>query len=308
MWGEKVQQSTLNKIIDKLNATSGICISNKNVQDFNERCCIMEDVCGVKFVVKKMPEYYQEVQYEFLKKIYIEANCVMKPIILHKENNENYIVYVYCTGKTADSFIGNRIELAKVSKEIAKAIKMLHSIYCQDVFDYNIEAEIDRHINFLTKNKIDFFAKKDFIFALKNIELKNIQYGFTHMDLHLRNIVINSDYKAIFIDYDNISISDIRRDFVYAVAMHEREENDLWYLVLQEYFNYNISDAFWNDMYYYTIIHLFRMIEQEFKNGNLDSMNFLANSLYKNYRGLRTVIPKWIEERNSKYEKREFDF
>ncbi len=125
-----------------------------------------------------------------------------------------------------------------------------------------------------------------------NLDIKPHSLGFCHLDLHLKNIVLDANLSAYIIDLENICITDVWRDFTFATTFYESElEMKLWHYVFHSYFHNDIPDEFWSYNFVYSIIKMLQMCMFEQQRGNADFANKISSDFYHIYGGLKDTIP-----------------
>lgn len=179
--------------------------------------------------------------------------------------------------------------------QVAEILKFIHSQKTSvKHHKLNIKLELKRYLLYLTVNKVEFMHKQEIIsYLLKNSALCRKEYSLTHMDVHRRNFIIDSNDIVRLVDYENLCITDPWRDFVYACFFHDREEDLFWEAVINNYFNDDIPEDFWITMKYYCYLHLLRMIICEHQKGNYENIDRLINSIWGSWNCYYDKLPKW---------------
>ena len=131
----------------------------------------------------------------------------------------------------------------------------------------------------------------------KNSDITPHKIGVCHSDLHLKNIIINDNGVANLIDLENLSVSDIWRDFVYATTFYENEyEKKLWRSTLLNYFSNRIPDEFWHYNFIYSTIKMLHMCMFELKQGNDGFVKKVSNDFYRIYNELSDPVPIYFKK------------
>ena len=125
------------------------------------------------------------------------------------------------------------------------------------------------------------------------MELSSKRLGYVHFDFHPGNILqVHKGYRII--DLETISITDVWRDLVYAVAINFPIERKFWLLFLLEYFEGLPPKEFFSVSKLYVIIYMLMLAKSNYKNKTTDTYFQLAEKLYNDYQGLKTEIPSWF--------------
>ncbi len=179
--------------------------------------------------------------------------------------------------------------------QVAEILKSIHSQKASVKHQKSdIKCELKRYLLYLTINKVNFMYKQEIIsYLLKNTALCRKEFSLTHMDVHCRNFIIDSNNIVHLVDYENLCITDPWRDFVYACFFHDRAEDTFWEAVIQNYFNNNIPENFWITMKYYCYLHLLRMVICEHQKGNYENIDRLVKSIWENWNYNNGNLPKW---------------
>ncbi len=179
--------------------------------------------------------------------------------------------------------------------QVAEILKFIHSQKASvKHHKLHYKLELKRYLLYLTVKKVDFMHKQEIIsYLLNNSALCRKECSLTHMDVHRRNFIIDSNDIVRLVDYENLCITDPWRDFVYACFFHDREENLFWEAVINYYFNDNIPEEFWITMKYYCYLHLLRMIICEHQKGNYETIDRLVKSIWGNWNCNNCNLPKW---------------
>lgn len=179
--------------------------------------------------------------------------------------------------------------------QVARILKTIHSQkYSAKLYKFRVKLELKRYFLYLKRYKVEFKHKQEIItYLAKNYPLCRKEFSLTHMDVHRRNFIIDSNGIIHLVDYENLRIFDPWRDLVYACFFHDKEENLFWEMVIKNYFDFDIPEDFWITMKYYCYLHLLRMIICEHQKGNLENVDLLVKSIWENWNCYNDSLPKW---------------
>ncbi len=182
------------------------------------------------------------------------------------------------------------------ARKTADILKVLHYAPVPDCDRHiNPKLELLRYIIYIKTRHVRFPHKREILHYLrKNQHLHRNAYALTHMDMHCGNFMVDPAGTVHLIDYENMSITDPWRDFVYAVTFHGRKEDSFWLEVLRCYFDNQIPDSFWNTMKYYCYLHLLRMIICEHQKGNQWYIDYIATSIWEDFPCQSQGAPQWF--------------
>lgn len=259
------------------------CILINNLRKTN----FIIETSNNKYFVKVFIRNENKLYVDFLNYLFSIENIFLKPVIFFSYL-KNYICLIYY-------FYDNKCLSNNIldSNEISKILIDLHSIKIPNKYiNYrvNILDELNYYYNYLTNENIRFnyyVEIKNYLY--ENINRYSIEPSIVHMDYHLNNLIKYSN-KTFLIDLENISIFDKYIDFVYAAFFHNSNEDLLWLNVINNYFNKNIPDEFWDKIKYFCYYQLIRMIINNFEN-NID-YDCLVNSIYNGF-NIKCKYPKW---------------
>lgn len=131
-------------------------------------------------------------------------------------------------------------------------------------------------------------------YVKNNSHMARDNYALAHMDVHLRNFLVDKEGNYFLIDYENLTVTDPWRDLSYAVIFHTEEKDDFWYGTLMSYFDGNIPEEFWSTMRYYCHIHLLRLITCEHDKGLQAQIDYKANLIWNDFNCYKEGEPKWF--------------
>lgn len=179
--------------------------------------------------------------------------------------------------------------------QVAEILKSIHSLRNSKVHHkFHIKSELKQYLLYFAVHKVEFAHKQEIVsYLFKNATLCRSEYTLTHMDVHRRNFIIDSNNIVRLVDYENLCIADPWRDFVYACFFHDREEDLFLESVINNYFNDGIPEDFWITMKYYCYLHLLRMVICEHQKGNYENIDSLVKSIWENWNCNDNNLPKW---------------
>lgn len=167
------------------------------------------------------------------------------------------------------------------ARQAAAILKKLHSVPLKEKRKANnLKLELIRYLIYIKTRNVSFPHKNEILrFLIRNWNTGRGYAALTHMDVHSGNFIVDRQGNVHLIDYENLCFTDPWRDFVYAVMLHPRHEDEFWRQVLLEYFEQQIPDEFWHVIKYYSYVQLLRMIICEHQRGNQDQIDFLAERI-----------------------------
>lgn len=252
---------------------------NVKVVGINKGNSMSQNYC---ILIKNTPKFFAKVydkripSTSQLRKISKQTNAFLYPIVDFSVGKMRCMITEY--------IIGNELSYTKSQAyQVAEILKSIHSQGCNSIFQRNnIKRELFSSLSYLMIHKVNFTGKRDVIsYLMKNVSLCRKNYSFTHMDVHCKNFIVDSNNNIYLIDYENLLITDPWRDFIYACFFHDKEETVFWETVLQCYFNNNIPEDFWLTMKYYGYMHILRMVICEHKKANYKNINELSNKWFR---------------------------
>lgn len=258
-------------------------IKKGNSTAINYCILIRNTPCYFVKVYDKKVKHLSQLQY-----LSNQNNFFVYPIIDFSVGSKRCMVTDWLDGEDISGTPSEAYQVSEILKSIhSKKTSVKHH-------KLHIKLELKCYVLYLTVNKIEFMHKQEIIsYLLKNSDLCRKEFSLTHMDVHRRNFIIDSNDIVRLVDYENMCITDPWRDFVYACFFHDRVEDAFWEAVIQNYFNNNIPENFWITMKYYCYLHLLRMVICEHQNGNYENIDKLVNSIWKNWNCNNGNLPKW---------------
>lgn len=255
---------------------------------------------GKLYAVKLGNKNQKISRFELTRKLYSYGAAISKPIVEFDLGHENNFCTIseWIEGQTLDECIAsNSYSVFWLAKTVCMAISRIHRYNLETFLRQNLRQEICSYISFIKKYGIIFPHMDCYLQMVKNTRLQSVGFvGCTHMDFHTKNIIVNAGGNATLIDCENMMISETWRDFVYAVAFHNENENLFWFSVLLEYFKYSIPNEFWETIKFYSAIQLFRMVICNYQMKDYCSIEKISESLFDTYNGLRDCMPTWIKK------------
>lgn len=191
------------------------------------------------------------------------------------------------------------VQLDHAAGKLAEHLRQLHTLPVQDGGrEYSVAENIRSSIAFLDGNAVTLPHQKLYIRYLedsRNSPYTDLRRGYIHFDLHRKNIIQRNDGDLCLIDWEIAGISDVWRDFVYAVCMHQPEEQEFWLLFLLHYFEDSIPDNFFTASRFYTVLFMLMLVRSNYVKGTMAQHSMLAEKIYDDYRGLKCTIPMWMK-------------
>ena len=179
--------------------------------------------------------------------------------------------------------------------QVADILKKLHAHVAPTKGKHTShKLELRHYLQYLKLHKVEFAHQQDILSYLKkHTFLCRDVLALTHMDVHLRNFVVDNSGKIVLIDYENLAFTDPWRDFVYACFFHNKSEDAFWQTVILAYFENHVPENFWTTMKYYCYMQLLRMIICEHKKGNYTKLDSVVESIFKNWCCNSECLPAW---------------
>lgn len=265
---------------------------------------LSENVClkskGGKLYTAKLGNKNQRMsRFELTRKLYDYGAAIANPIVEFDLGIENKFCTIseWIDGQTLDECIAsNTYSVFGLAKMVCISISNIHKFNLTPSFRQILNQEIESYILFINEHGITFPHMDSYFQMIRNVKLQSFGFvGCTHMDFHTKNIIINTNGRAMLIDCENMMISEPWRDFVYAIAFHDKDENLFWFSVLLEYFEYSIPKEFWIVIKFYSIIQLLRMVICNYQMKDNCAIEKISESLFITYNGLKDCIPAWIK-------------
>lgn len=247
----------------------------------------------VKFYNKEHFDIYMNIQnknipsFQFLYKV-IEIN-----------KNEYFVLYEWVDGTGLENVSTYREHYIKAVIQSANEIRIVHNKNVTNKRILITEDMIYQSIQF------DFMPKqhKDIMYnyIISKMELLNNRFQtVVHGDLHLHNIISN-DNKITFIDTDDVKYSDAYSDLVYVANLHQKQEEDeIYYLFLQVYFNYYIPKEFWEIVNCYTLAKLMYIVNYEMKVFHKTDTIGLIERFILSHDNMESDEPDWYKRMKMK--------
>lgn len=181
---------------------------------------------------------------------------------------------------------------------VGKILKDLHSIKLpKNLKPLSIKGECNRKILGIKLKNVHFPHKEEILKYLKEYShLARDNYSLTHMDVHLRNFLVDKQGNYFLIDYENLAITDPWRDLTYGAIFHTEEKDDFWYGVLYTYFEGKIPDEFWKAVRFYSYLHLLRLISCEHEKGLQEQIDYKANLIWDTFNCYENDVPRWFKK------------
>lgn len=198
-----------------------------------------------------------------------------------------------------DWVFGKEPELSnEAGRTVGKILKELHSIEVpKNVKPVSIKNECIKKILGIRIKNIQFPHKEDILeYVRQSSYLARENYSLTHMDVHLRNLLVDKQGNYFLIDYENLAFTDPWRDLTYAAIFHTEEKDDFWYSVLNTYFEGKIPDEFWKTARFYSYLHLLGLITGEHEKGLQEQINYKANLIWETFNCYENNVPRWFEK------------
>lgn len=245
-----------------------------------------------KFLFAKVYEGMCDMRFQAIKYIYDKNVKLIKPYYDFQVSTEKRcMVLEWISGENVHINLENAERIVSILKEL-HSVQVPVKMPCN-----NMQEELEYYMRFIKNNLLSFKHKDEILdYLIQNIGLCRNVYAFTHMDVHIGNF-IQCDGEIYLIDYENMSITDPWRDFVYAVFFHDPIEDAFWLWIIKRYFGDKIPENFWEIMKYYCYMQLLRMIICEYKKGSINKIEEIVSSIDRGF-SLESDRPKWIIEYN----------
>jgi aminoglycoside phosphotransferase (APT) family kinase protein len=181
---------------------------------------------------------------------------------------------------------------------VGKILKKLHSIKLPgSLKPFSIKDECNRKILAIKLKNVQFPHKDEILeYVKQNSHLARDNYSLAHLDVHLRNFLVDKRGNYFLIDYENLAITDPWMDLSYAAIFHTEEKDDFWYSVLMSYFDGDIPKNFWKVMRYYCHLHLLKLILGEHDKGLQEQIDYKANLIWDTFNCHEENVPLWFEK------------
>lgn len=171
---------------------------------------------GREYLFKKYKnDQHAKIEFEIELYKILEGNNFPAPKIVTTVNNQrllkadgNYILFKYIPGRMLNSVEQN------IAKQVGSLTGQLHNIFNNIKENVNIEKWEPDDITNILFNHGNEVAERDFDYAYKFVQYVQNEYqklkldadlpqGMTHQDIKPENIIIDSDGKISFIDFNN---------------------------------------------------------------------------------------------------------
>lgn len=158
----------------------------------------------------------------------------------------------------------SQVEQDNLAKDIAKFLKEIHSLKLPNIEDLEIDVLEDykEDYEYLKENIYPIISietqgnlDKFFNSILNNEYMTKYKKALCHNDLSCNHILVKDNKLAGIIDFGDIAITDLDKDFVYLLEESDEElGREFGLKVLQYYKHKNIDAVVWksdlNDIYY----------------------------------------------------------
>lgn len=150
---------------------------------------------------------------------YLNEHSNLVPKIYQTSSNQFFVEIDDEIGVLFDYIVGEHADKIKHENLVIKSIKAMHD--CMKTYPYSLEKRnekfyIDRYLNILSKVAFD----QEKINELETIgkfffhQVKHLEEGYCHGDMHTGNVIINKDQQAIILDFDVCGILSPLVDYV----------------------------------------------------------------------------------------------
>lgn len=223
----------------------------------------------------------------------LEAGFLFQPGVL-------CLVTAWVTGTVFDPQDMELVQLDHTAGKFAGYLRRLHTLPVQEGGrEYSIAENIRSSIAFLEDNAVTLPHQELYTRYLEdpgNSPYTDARRGYIHFDLHRKNILCCQTGNCCLIDWEIAGISDVWRDFVYAVCIHQPEERDFWLLLLLHYFEDAIPDRFFTASRFYTVLFMMMLVRSNCAKGTMAQHSMLAQKIFDDYQGLKCTIPVWMKQ------------
>ncbi len=259
------------------------------------KVCCRRETYTFRFISK----YTNEKKFQIVKFLSNGLSCIQKIVDALYVDGVNCfcIISRWISGITANEFIvQNPTEINRIACSIANTMHTLHATEIKNLTKkHSSIAEFITYIENTQKHNTTHIPHmcSYLEFLRRNTDLKPYKEGVCHLDLHLANIVISRDMSSYLIDLENIEVSDIFRDFVFATTFYESDlEKDLWRTVLDCYFGKHIPDEFWFYNLIYSTVKMLQMCLFEIANNkDITVASKISNDFFRIYGKLHDPVP-----------------
>ena len=222
-----------------------------------------------------------------------EAGFLFQPGIL-------CVVTAWTAGEDFSVRSMSSARLDRAACRLAERVRRLHALPVQEGGrEYSVTDEIRSSIAFLEEHAVMLPHRELYVRYLQdsgNLPDADARRGYIHFDLHTKNMIQCGADSLCLIDWEIAGISDVWRDFVYAVCMHQAEEQEFWLLFLLHYFEDAVPDAFFPASRFYTVLFMLMLVRPNYQTGHIAQHCMLAEKLYDDYCGLKCAVPAWMQE------------
>lgn len=192
------------------------------------------------------------------------------------------------------------VQLDHIAEKLAKYLRCLHTFPVQEGGrEYSIAENIWSSLAFLEDNDVMLPHQKLYSRYLEDPEnspYTDARRGYIHFDLHRKNILCCQNGDCCLIDWEITGVSDVWRDFVYAVCIHQPEEQEFWLLLLLHYFEDAIPECFFTASRFYTVLFMMMLVHSNCAKGTMAQHSMLAQKIFDDYHGLKCTIPIWMKK------------
>lgn len=209
------------------------------------------------------------------------------------------IVTEWIEGTEVDFRCADIEKLDIATSYIADIVRKLHKFPVKNNGrEFSVINDVSSSFSILTRYNIVLphdKAYRKYLDDPANIPCMNERRGYIHFDLHMQNIIKceHSDYRLI--DLELIGISDVWRDFVYAVCINHPDEQKFWLLFILNYFEDDIPEDFFRSVKFYVVLFMIMLVKSNYLNKTLEHHFMLAEKIFNEYGALKYDIPLWIK-------------
>lgn len=210
------------------------------------------------------------------------------------------------TNKNRDNSDNSVLVAANALKELHRITRSEEIVRIDDSY-----IELINSKEYLSKDEKEMITQ----YISSNLHFLNGRYkSIIHGDLHLQNILLTDSAEIVFIDLDDIRLGDPIEDLVYAANLHGLDNEDyLYYLFLQQYFDMEIPEDFWPIVNIYSIKKAMIIIEDEMRRNQNQKSYLSMSSLFHQHSNMTLDEPLWFRtitekmivgaSNNAKYER-----
>jgi len=271
----------------------------------------LQDKCNQIYLlrVSDIKEYeHKKYEYEILNHPLLLNTNIIKPIKvgITLDNQYCFTLSKWIDGYDLEDTIGQYPEdiQYKLGFESGKILRLIHSIKISteknwnDLYQNKINRKIMNAKNCnIQLNKLDRYIE----FINQNRHLtENRPMSFQHGDFHIGNTLIDTNGKAVLIDFNRHDFGDPWEEFnriPFSVRVSEAYASGS----IDGYFDCNIPDTFFPLLALYIAVNQISSLPWalQFGDSEINFMKELSDQILDWYDDFNITIPKWYKSRNS---------